>query len=267
MAWNDIQLRRYLLGDLADSETERLDRQVISDENSRLNLEAAEHELIEEYLEGVLSDRDRDLFNDRFLTSDRRREDLSMIVLLKAHAAGTLSPLSEEKSPFAGFIDNVFTRFRPLAAAAAILVIGLFSYVGWRVFVAEQYTPLEREFAALNRADLGLNGAWTTIPLAPGQLRDLSTVPRMEMGTLSESVLFRLVLPYTPMADSSFKVEVFAGDAKVFVVGEARAYSTPSGNEVRVLLPRTVLPSGQILLKTTNNADPSLTQTYAFSLK
>lgn len=265
MSWDDLQLRRYLLGDLTDKDTEDLDMRVISDETSRAALKAAEVDLIEDYLEGNLPAGDRRLFIENFLISNERREELESLRSLKEYAARESKRFAETGVNGRWSFGGLFTRLRPLSVAVAVLVVGVFSFAVWKVFFSERSTALEEQYAALNQADLGdASQRSSKIQLASGQLRDQDARSVVSAATLSDPVLFQLIVPYRPAHDSGFRVELMSGDRKLFTIARARVYSTPAGNEVRILMPRSVLVKGQDRLIVTDNENPDLVQTYHF---
>ena len=269
MSWDELQLRRYLLGTLSEEETESVDMRVITDATSRDALEAAEQLLIEDYLEGNLPEHESASFKENFLTSDDRLEDFHAVRLLKDYASREVnSPVSGEASR-PTLIERFLSGLRPLSVAFGVLVIGLLAFAGWQFLLSDRSSPLEQEYAALNQGELGVDGLGpnSTVQLAPGQLRDSSLSANLRSEALAERVLFRLALPYKPRQDSSFRIELIAGERKLFTIPQARVYSTGTGSEVRVLIPRSTLVKGQEQLRITDTADPDLVQTYHFQVQ
>jgi len=70
----DNVMVRYLLGSLSTDEALELERQYFSDDQLFEELEIVETELIESYLRGQLSDKDRKQFQAVFLRSPQRRQ-------------------------------------------------------------------------------------------------------------------------------------------------------------------------------------------------
>jgi len=67
-------IRAYLLGQLAESETERLDELSITDDECAELIRAVEHDLADAYARGELHGSDLEQFRSTYLTTPRRRE-------------------------------------------------------------------------------------------------------------------------------------------------------------------------------------------------
>ncbi|MCA1616680.1 MAG: hypothetical protein LC800_21835 [Acidobacteria bacterium] len=135
-------VRSYLLGELPEEERERIEQGMLTDEaffETLLALEdVVEDELIDDYLNGLLASREKDGFEQVFLTSHERREKLELARGLSARAASaaghhpaasphrtgarawwrTLLPSDRLRTPAFGL---------SLAAALLLLVVGC----GW----------------------------------------------------------------------------------------------------------------------------------------
>jgi hypothetical protein len=70
---DDRQLVRYLLGLLAEEETERLDEASIADEEVASRLCTVENDLVDAYVRGTLDGETLERFNSFYLASPRRR--------------------------------------------------------------------------------------------------------------------------------------------------------------------------------------------------
>src|SRR5262245_46929435 len=76
MSIDEKALRRYLLGDASSSEREEIDLWLMSSEEPYDQLEAAEDDLMDEFLAGRLKGRDLTRFNDHFLVAPERQRKL-----------------------------------------------------------------------------------------------------------------------------------------------------------------------------------------------
>ena len=70
----DKKLTRYLLGDLSEQERIEIEDRYLSNKEFFDELVVAEDELIDDCVRGKLSGKDRELFEQNFLTSTARRE-------------------------------------------------------------------------------------------------------------------------------------------------------------------------------------------------
>ncbi len=114
-----ILARRYLLGEAADEERERLERDYFADEAALERLEAVEEALIEDYLADVLPADQRNRFERQFLSAPRRRARVDTIRALTAAAARADRAL--ETSPFVAKARRSVPWALSLAAAAVVL--------------------------------------------------------------------------------------------------------------------------------------------------
>ena len=124
--YNEERLRDFLLGDSSESERAALEDRFLAEEDFSAQVQVVEDELIESYLRGELSARDRKRFEAAFLTQPRRRERVLMMKGVLA-AANAEAPLPAETSPslWANLLaslrwQNAFARY---AVAAGVLVV------------------------------------------------------------------------------------------------------------------------------------------------
>ncbi len=84
---NELPLKSYLLGDLSLDEQQRLEQRLMIDSDAFEHLCWIEDELIEDYLEGGLTGRDKERFENFFLATSERRQKLSFAKSLKRYVA------------------------------------------------------------------------------------------------------------------------------------------------------------------------------------
>ena len=120
---DDKLISRYLLGELADEEKERLEERLFANSDLFAEIEAARDELIEDYLRESLSSRERERFESYFLASPGRRERVETVNTLLKVASGlalpdapVIAPLRKDRPPKQG------ARW---LLAAAVLVIAI----------------------------------------------------------------------------------------------------------------------------------------------
>ena len=82
----DLRLRHFLLGELAEKEREELEQRVLSEAGIRDKLLMAEDDLIEEYLEGSLKGEEREKFLRQFLSIPHQRDKLMIAKSLRRFA-------------------------------------------------------------------------------------------------------------------------------------------------------------------------------------
>jgi len=116
-ALNEQLVRRYLLDDLPERERERLEVGLLTDDRYCETLTALEEEvgddLIEEYLDGELTETERDNFERVFLNSPERAHKIKVIQDLKVHATPVAEPEAEAPTPKIVKTDRSYRQWIP----------------------------------------------------------------------------------------------------------------------------------------------------------
>lgn len=267
------RLKQYLLGSLSEQETEAIDLRILEDESFSVELSLAESELIEDYLEGSLSDEEFKLFDSNFLTSSERKDQLREISLLKNYARQWNSREKRDKAvgnSFAQF-GNFFKMYmRPLMAGALLVTAVVLIGVVWQLYFSGSASPLEKEYAELNKKDLSnvaeLSG-YSAINLSSGSFRDANSAVKQSAATLTDTVLFRLALPAGSEGLTSIKAKISRPSSLVFTLSDLHTYQNPNGREVRILVPRSILQKGQYQIRLENAANGESPAAYTFSIE
>lgn len=270
MQGENKKLKQYLLGTLPESENEDLDLRLISDESFAEELSLAEHELIEDHLEGSLSSDETVVFESNFVVSPERQALLREISLLKAFAKKKIGSREQEEflphpAPRSGFFSFYF---RPILAVAAILVAVLAIGLIWNTYLRETRSPREIEFAELNKRDLSDLSQLTSyypVNLSSGTFRDAASASKQSADKLTETVLFRLALPANTADTAIFQAKIRRTGAPDFTLSDVRAYRNPNGQEIRLLVPKEILQKGQYQIFLEQKAAPAAT--YAFTVE
>lgn len=146
-------IRRYLLGELTEEERRRIEIRVFDDqgfaESFPDQLSVVEDELIEDYVKGVLTLREKKRFEDHFLRTAERREKLAFVRSISRYAteAGETG-MERRASGFSGRVNLFFTpRWKLAVVAIVLLSLGMGA---WRVFFYR--SQVERGLIALNQA-------------------------------------------------------------------------------------------------------------------
>ena len=265
------KLKQFLLGSLSESDAEEIGVQIITDGAMDEKMSFAETELIEDFLDNELTAQEKELFFANFLTTPERVELLEETALLKNCAQNYFKAEAEgerEEKKSGSFIDG-FRRFlalnlRPIAAVLLVLVIGA---VVWRVFLydANALSQVEKEYAALNAKDLTSApeaANLTNKSLIVGTYRDTADASsKLSAAALTGNVLFRLALPPETPRDTRFDLELIKDGKAVFRQPNLKVYQNPSGQELKVILPKSVLSSGTYQIKLNTGA------TYVFAVE
>lgn len=131
----------YLFGELSESEKSHLEDLVFREENYFTALQVVEEQLIDDYLENVLSPEQRQKFESDYLISDRRRQKLQFARTLKQslETIPTVQPAHENFSfgqAICAFRQTTTIRWASVAAALICLLIGI-----WFVLRSQEIKP------------------------------------------------------------------------------------------------------------------------------
>jgi CHAT domain-containing protein/tetratricopeptide (TPR) repeat protein len=148
-------IRKYLLGKLDDETESRLiEEKILLDDEFAETVAAAEDELIEDYLDGLLNAEEAEKFAARFLVSPERRRRLNFICDLKEYSAQAAeSAASAKKTKSSGFdLKKLFS----LPAFRFAVVALLFAAIGFGVWRTVFYqSDVDRGLAQLRQAYRG----------------------------------------------------------------------------------------------------------------
>lgn len=125
--------RKFLLGEISETEREDFENLFINDEEIFENLRVAEDELIEDYLLGNLANADKTKFEREFLTNEKRRQRVKftreMLEKLKLEAVLKKEERLSETVPFWTSLVAFFKQ--PQFAFGSILAILAIIFGGW----------------------------------------------------------------------------------------------------------------------------------------
>ncbi len=270
---NGVIIRLYLLGQLAEEERRQFEELLMSRDESFEELLAAEDELIDSYVGGALSAREREQFELYFLATPERRRKVSF--------ARTLSRYISERGGEKAFAQNVadaraapnaapnaapkwsrylppFLRMEnPLAgfSFAAILLLVLFGGV-WLV--------------VNNLRDPARGGAVVAVTLTPGQVRDSGA----EVKTVSISpdigaAELRLTLATTEHQSFRAVVNPVGEERDAFVAEDLKPLKSDTGSFVVVNVPADVLDAGdyRVRLYGSGGGEDEVVDSYYFRVR
>lgn len=137
-------IKQYLLGELAEEQLESVEERLFADDDFFEEFQLVKDDLLDQYVNNELTPSERRHFEQHFLTTSERREDLRHAQALARYAGmhvqeaqqpaekKALKESEQERRPF-----SIWTWLTPTPAwkfaVSLILVVGL-GFVGWRVF-------------------------------------------------------------------------------------------------------------------------------------
>jgi hypothetical protein len=134
-------LVRYLLGDLPQTDRQRLERELLADDGAWEALTEAENDLVDSYACGELSEEQRQQFKENFLNSPQRKEQLAVATMLMSSALRekiVTAPMNNEKKPTSWWESVTSLRFigkpalGPAWAAAGLGLAAVAMFLGWQ---------------------------------------------------------------------------------------------------------------------------------------
>jgi hypothetical protein len=149
---NEQRILDYLLGNLSEAETDRLDQLSVTDDEFAESLEAVESELIDDYIRGELPEARRAQFESNYLTSATRLEKVALSrTLLKRADNPTSSALVTEWLKPVRFAPPS-PKYQWLAIAAAVVMFALAGYLLFsNIQLQNQIAQIREEHAALKK--------------------------------------------------------------------------------------------------------------------
>jgi hypothetical protein len=206
---DDLLLRRYLLGLIPETESEKLDERSIADEEFVLLLRSAEYDLADAYAAGELSGDELEAFQRVYLSSAAGRDTIRF--------ADTLLRYHERPG-------RLWATWALAAAALVLLATSVFQLGENRrlrrdvaairaetVALADRGRRLQQQLA--ERAPSVATRADTTASRGKSRVADLSTVP---------AVIASFVLaPAVRGADAAATIAIPAGNVRILLSLEA----------------------------------------------
>jgi hypothetical protein len=160
---NNEWMRQFLLGDLTEEKREEVEQLVLSESETREKLSMAEDDLIEDYLEGSLTEEDSQKFLNQFLAIPHQRNKLRLAKSLRRVAKEDLRPATQpvkvEAKPTVSIDEfkerkrRSLLRYAPIAAVVIVaFVLGIVLFANYRRNVAREArrAAIESELGELN---------------------------------------------------------------------------------------------------------------------
>jgi tetratricopeptide (TPR) repeat protein len=146
---DEIHIRRFLLGQLGEEERERFEARLLDDQALLDHLPVVEEELIDDYLFGLLASGEREDFEQKFLTTPKRREKLLLARRLKqfAEKSTAVSSVKQGEEKGSWFRGLFFPAWK--TAIWTVLIAGI-GFGVWRIYSSK--SSVDEALLALNQA-------------------------------------------------------------------------------------------------------------------
>ena len=149
---DEKQIREYLLGRISEQEQEAVEIRLLNDQEFREGIEIAESEMLDDYLNEELSENERLLFEQRFLSTPVGQRRINFARALKQRSAKSAdaertvpSTIKRKELPL---VSRIFAS-RLALAASVLLMLGMGLGI-WRVFFFQ--SDVAKGMIALNAA-------------------------------------------------------------------------------------------------------------------
>jgi CHAT domain-containing protein len=130
---DEKRLKNYLLGELTQEDTQRLEDRLLRDDSFVEHIRLIEDELVEDYERGSLSPHERERFETYFLSTPRRRRKLMFVRHISKFAGEAVVP--EPAPQPLSWISSLFIPRWRVALLSALAVLIVLAGVGiWRAF-------------------------------------------------------------------------------------------------------------------------------------
>src|SRR5882672_5647301 len=255
------QMIAYLLGELPEAESLRLEQSCVDNDSLFEELLAVEAELTDAYVQGNLAGRTREAFEKRLLNSPDGGKAIALSKLITrrdasySRAATTMQKKETSWSPLAWMRGrSQFLRF-PMAAAA-ILIIGIgLGVLYWK----QQTSQVQNPVAQLPQsATLGAKPAIqsprpvviATFVISAGGERDAGSVNEIRVPQGADQVRLQVNLPASHY--SIYQASLKSVDDKgMRKLEEIEISKSGTGAILFIGLPSSILPEGDSILTVT----------------
>ncbi len=249
--------RRFLLGTVEDSERQRIESLFIIDSETQETILIAEDELVEDYLEGSLSEPDTANFLEQYAHGPQQRRKLRIAGTIREYAQSDALPHQSEGSAL-GKLRSFFSRtwprerrlYLPIAVAmATVLVVTTVWLVRWntqRMRDNHFRLSVEQQLADLNApSSLSENPAQMASLVLPSvSLRSVNSPASITSPTPYRVLELRLLWSQREEFQSYLAVLRRVGNSETFTIANLHAEQNSGSKVVRLRLPAQSLAPG-----------------------
>jgi anti-sigma-K factor RskA len=129
----ETQIRHYLLGILAPEQQQEVEESILTNDEQLSLVEMLEDELVDDYVQGLLSPSERTHFEQHFLCVEERRAKVRFARILSSY--GKMQPAGSSVSSRARPSNQFIAAWRMLTPAwelsVVALVLGLIVATSW----------------------------------------------------------------------------------------------------------------------------------------
>jgi hypothetical protein len=251
-------LKQYLLGEIGQEERRVLEESLMTDEEAYDEILAAERELIDDYLGGALTSREKERFEIDFLCTPERLQNLRFAETLKKYVNDAANAVSVNR-PIESPPESFWSRFLPpsmltqgasarraLIPALSLVVLLLAALPLYRLWQNSRVIP---PIAITEGGDAGQSGVFL-VALTPVLLRDPGEWKRVIIPDNARTVRLRLE---DIGADQYPGYQVVLGDARssdeIFKASGLKAVTADGAKAVEVDVPAEKMRRGDFSVR------------------
>lgn len=273
---NTEKIKSYLLGKIPQDEAASIEISLIENPELEEKFIIAQESLIEDFLEGELTEKDKELFNKNFLVTDERKRQVLLIAQLKHYSKNLDFPVEDsnegedsEKNYFQRLVE-IFT-LQPAQALLGVLILGLLGGGIWFTYfnTSNNLSQLELEYAKFNQQnfeDLTKLDKYSKLILIDGKTRAISKSNELEKEKSTDNILFNIALRSESEKGETYRVDLISDNKIEFTLKEVKPYKNNFGEELRFILPKSVLEKGNYQVKVYSNKKDSTKLTFPFTV-
>lgn len=247
--------KQFLLGGVEDSKREQIESLLITDPDTEETILIAEEELIEDYLEGSLSESDRIRFLSQYAYGPREQRKLRIAESIREYAQADARRMQSGSA--VQTLRRISGRWQPkrrlylpiAVAVATVLVVASVWLAQWnshRMRDDNLRLALEGELAELNTPSrLRENPPQMLSLVLPSvSLRSVNSPAEIAPQTAYRIIELQLLWPQEGDSQSYLAVLRRVGGREEFKVFNLRAEQKPGGKVVRLRVPAQSLAPG-----------------------
>ena len=280
-----VGIRRYLLGYSEPNAAESIEERLISDEGYLQEFSIITDELIEDYLDGALSEDEAARFKSHFLTTARRSRKVEIARALAEKANLEESQAQADTETANRFVAKAnVTSSKPAgrqkywllaASVAAVLFCGFLAREVWQRWPTpysannQANKQLQDELVRLNDPTLPLPaGSSVNLSITPVTLREVGEDRRVSIKPDTQTVLVRLILVDAQYGSYQASLNTVDG-VNLGDIQKLKPTVEEGGRFVMVRLPAQMLSPGSYQIKLAAEISPGVFEnvgTYSFQV-
>jgi hypothetical protein len=253
---------RYLLGELADEERDRLEEQYFQDDLLHEQLLAVETELVDDYVQGKLTSDRENRFENRYLTSPEGNKKVQFARSLAVSLGNLHRPASAQRTPLWQQVLTLFGSQSPTlryAVLMAVLLLLLSPFLIMRLYRTNPDNRLAGSITGKKQQEKSPGKAGVETPKEPLMpVLALALVPMLRSGATSNALEiplgeFHIRLQLALQNDDypSYRVILQTPEGRDLhrVDSLKAAISAPGGKQVLVDLPASSPGPGDYIVR------------------